>query len=37
MNNSGEAIKEILDYYKIPSRNLIVIYDDIDLGREEGR
>ncbi|NLM74005.1 MAG: aminoacyl-tRNA hydrolase [Clostridiaceae bacterium] len=31
MNNSGEAIKEILDYYKIPSRNLIVIYDDIDL------
>lgn len=31
MNNSGEAIREILDYYKIPSRNLVVIYDDIDL------
>ncbi len=31
MNNSGEAIREILDYYKVPSQNLIVIYDDIDL------
>lgn len=31
MNNSGEAIGEILPYYKIPSQNLIVIYDDIDL------
>jgi len=31
MNNSGVALKEILDYYEIPSQNLIVIYDDIDL------
>ncbi|HBR02868.1 MAG TPA: aminoacyl-tRNA hydrolase [Ruminiclostridium sp.] len=31
MNNSGEALREILDYYNIPSRELIVIYDDIDL------
>ncbi|NLM76350.1 MAG: aminoacyl-tRNA hydrolase [Clostridiaceae bacterium] len=31
MNNSGQALKEIVDYYKIPSQNLIVIYDDIDL------
>ena len=31
MNNSGEAIGEILSYFKIPSQNLIVIYDDIDL------
>jgi PTH1 family peptidyl-tRNA hydrolase len=31
MNNSGEAIKEILEYYKIPPQNLVVIYDDIDL------
>jgi len=31
MNNSGEAIREILDYYKIESQNLVVIYDDIDL------
>lgn len=31
MNNSGEALREILDYYKVPAQNLIVIYDDIDL------
>ncbi|MCX7771982.1 MAG: aminoacyl-tRNA hydrolase [Clostridia bacterium] len=31
MNNSGEALREILDYYKVPSQNLIVVYDDIDL------
>ncbi len=31
MNNSGEALREILDYYKVPSQNLVVIYDDIDL------
>lgn len=30
MNNSGIAIKEILDYFKIPVDNLIVIYDDMD-------
>lgn len=32
MNNSGEAVREILDYYKVPPENLIVIYDDVDLG-----
>ena len=31
MNNSGEAIREILDYYKVPTQNFIVVYDDIDL------
>jgi len=31
MNNSGEAIREILDYYKIPPEQLIVIYDDADI------
>lgn len=31
MNNSGIAIMEIAKYYKIPSENIIVIYDDIDL------
>jgi len=31
MNNSGEAIREILDYYKIPPENLIVVYDDADI------
>lgn len=31
MNNSGEAVREILDYYKLEPGKLIVIYDDIDL------
>ena len=31
MNLSGEAIKEIVDYYKIALDKLIVIYDDIDI------
>ena len=31
MNNSGEAIKEAADFYKIPPENIIVIYDDISL------
>ncbi len=31
MNNSGLAIKECADFYKIPVENIIVIYDDISL------
>lgn len=31
MNNSGEAIRAILDYYKIDPADIILIYDDIDL------
>ncbi|QSZ27471.1 aminoacyl-tRNA hydrolase [Aceticella autotrophica] len=31
MNLSGEAIYEIVNFYKIPLSNLIVIYDDINL------
>lgn len=31
MNLSGEAVRDIMNYYKIPIENLIVIYDDIDL------
>lgn len=31
MNNSGKAVQECLNYYKIPVSNLIVIHDDIDL------
>lgn len=31
MNNSGESIKEIIDFYKAKPEDLIVIYDDIDL------
>ncbi len=31
MNRSGDAIDEIMKFYKIPVENLIVIYDDIDI------
>lgn len=31
MNNSGEAVTRLLDYYHIPIENLIVIADDLDL------
>ncbi|MGY0373621.1 aminoacyl-tRNA hydrolase [Clostridium sp. JNZ J1-5] len=35
MNLSGESIKEVLSFYKIPNENIILIYDDISL--EVGR
>ncbi|WP_236660363.1 aminoacyl-tRNA hydrolase [Isachenkonia alkalipeptolytica] len=31
MNKSGESVQELLNFYKIPLDNLVVIYDDIDL------
>lgn len=31
MNNSGEAVQQILNFYKLLPENLIVLYDDIDL------
>ena len=31
MNNSGQEVKKITDYYKIPAKNIIIIHDDIDL------
>lgn len=31
MNNSGEAVRECADFYKIPPENILVIYDDISL------
>ena len=31
MNNSGKAVKKILNYYKIPLNKLWVIHDEIDL------
>lgn len=31
MNNSGIAVRETAMYYNVPSCNVIVIYDDIDL------
>ncbi len=35
MNNSGEAVREARNFYKLPPEKLIVIYDDIsmDVGR----
>lgn len=31
MNNSGEAVREAADFYKIPTENIIVIFDDVSL------
>ncbi len=31
MNLSGESIQEVMNFYKLPPENLIVIYDDIDI------
>ena len=31
MNASGEAIRDIMQYYKIPPDRLIVIFDDVSL------
>lgn len=31
MNASGESIRDIIEWYKIPIENLILIYDDVDL------
>ena len=31
MNNSGEAIAEAMNFYKVPLENMLVIFDDISL------
>lgn len=31
MNLSGEVIKKFVDYYKIDSKNILVIHDDLDM------
>ena len=31
MNNSGVCIKELIDYFKIDARNVIVFHDDLDI------
>ena len=31
MNNSGEALRAAMDFYKLEPQKLIVIYDDVDL------
>ncbi len=37
MNLSGNAVKEIVSFYKIPSDSVFVIHDDIDLRPSEVR
>ena len=34
MNNSGEAVKQFINFYKEPLENIMVVYDDMDT--EEG-
>lgn len=31
MNRSGESLAEIVNFYKVPTENVLVIYDDISL------
>jgi PTH1 family peptidyl-tRNA hydrolase len=31
MNNSGTAIKELIDYFKIETKDIIVFHDDLDI------
>lgn len=31
MNLSGESVRELADFYKVPAENIIIIYDDINL------
>ncbi len=37
MNLSGNAVKKLLDYYKATPKDLLVIYDDIDLDKASTR
>ena len=31
MNNSGQAVRALVRFYKIPLENLLIVYDDVDL------
>ena len=33
MNLSGKSIKKVVDFYKVPLENTIVIYDDMDIDK----
>jgi len=37
MNNSGRAVKQLMNKYKVPPENLVVIYDDYDLPKGKVR
>ncbi len=31
MNQSGQAVRAVMDYYQVPAKNLLVAYDELDL------
>lgn len=31
MNHSGQAVRALVDYYRVPVENLLIAYDDLDL------
>lgn len=31
MNLGGDTLRELANFYKVPSENIIIIYDDIDI------
>ena len=31
MNNSGQAVRAVLDYFKVPANRLLIAYDELDL------
>lgn len=31
MNRSGEAVRQVMDYYAVPEDELVVVHDDLDL------
>ena len=31
MNHSGQAVRAVLDYYKLDARNMLIAYDELDL------
>ena len=37
MNSSGEAVIEFKNFYKLDLKNIIIVYDDIDLKQGEIR
>jgi PTH1 family peptidyl-tRNA hydrolase len=37
MNTSGQAVRALVKFYKIPYKNLLVVYDDVDLPFEAMR
>ena len=34
MNLSGQSIKKYIDFYKIPLENILVVFDDMDIGSQ---